>query len=374
MIWVLLEILVPLLLALGVGVFIGWLVFRWRRRLIHASEWNRLAKNAQEAEIRAATERAAYEEANNERTMLSSRVTTLTADLDSTRTKFEEANESKEALILELDALREEASAARAESKLELARLRSTSASLEAAIEERDAELARTLDDLNTARQRSEQQQDELDALNAELSVAHAKISATSARLEEVESGAAASALVSARVEGAEARASELEAALIAARSELDVSQGRIADFDARLATSHVDITAAHERIGQLEAQLHEHEDGEAVVNAFTSPVETPFGTAAADHVDDLKVIRGIGPRMEELLTSLGITSWEQLAALDSEGVAAVDNALGEFPGRIERDEWVAQAQELVRQFPDVEQRPRRDTFLNRTEDDDPFS
>lgn len=328
MTWALLEILVPLLLALGIGVFIGWLLFRWRRRLIHASEWNQLATNAQEAEIRAATERAAYEEANNERSMLSGRIHTLTTDLKSTKTELGEVIESKNALALELE---------------------------------------QALGELNEARHRSDQQQRELDALEADLSVAHAERSATDARLQEIESDAAASALVSAQAKDAEARTGELEAALTAARTELDVSQSRIADFDARLATSRLDIAAAHERVSQLEAQLHQHE-----AETTTPSNETPLGTPAADHVDDLKVIRGIGPRMEELLTSLGITSWDQLAALDSDEVAMVDDAIREFPGRIERDEWVAQAQELVRQFPDIADRPSRRALRNRTKADRP--
>ena len=86
----------------------------------------------------------------------------------------------------------------------------------------------------------------------------------------------------------------------------------------------------------------------------------TTLGTASARHVDDLKAIRGIGPRMEELLNSFGITSWEQLAELDESGVAAVDDALQGFPGRIERDEWVAQANGLVREFPDRTNRATR--------------
>ena len=53
--------------------------------------------------------------------------------------------------------------------------------------------------------------------------------------------------------------------------------------------------------------------------------------------------------------------------------VATVDDALS-FPGRIERDEWISQAKELVKRFPNMHNRPTRETFLNRTDDDDPFS
>jgi predicted flap endonuclease-1-like 5' DNA nuclease/uncharacterized protein YigA (DUF484 family) len=74
----------------------------------------------------------------------------------------------------------------------------------------------------------------------------------------------------------------------------------------------------------------------------------TKLGTPGSDHKDDLKVISGIGEKMEKLLNSFDIQSWEQLAALTDEEVQTVDDALAEFPGRIERDEWVLQAQEIL--------------------------
>ena len=75
---------------------------------------------------------------------------------------------------------------------------------------------------------------------------------------------------------------------------------------------------------------------------------KTKLGTAGSDHSDDLKAISGIGPQMEELLNSFGIKSWEQLAALDKSGISTVDGALTDFPGRIERDEWVPQAKAIM--------------------------
>lgn len=83
----------------------------------------------------------------------------------------------------------------------------------------------------------------------------------------------------------------------------------------------------------------------------------TSFGTPGAGHTDDLKVIKGIGPKMEELLNGFGITAWEQVAALKKDQVAKVGDALETFPGRIERDEWVAQAKDLVKRFPTVSKR-----------------
>jgi NADH-quinone oxidoreductase subunit E len=91
------------------------------------------------------------------------------------------------------------------------------------------------------------------------------------------------------------------------------------------------------------------------------------LGTPGAAHHDDLKVINGIGPYMEKTLNGFEVKSWEQLAALKKADVEKVSEAIGAFPGRIERDGWVRQARDLVRRFPlrSPYDRPTRKTFLN---------
>ena len=61
---------------------------------------------------------------------------------------------------------------------------------------------------------------------------------------------------------------------------------------------------------------------------------------------DDLKKILGIGSVIEEQLNELGVYHYSQIAEFTDEDVANI-NAHLNFPGRIERDEWIAQAQEL---------------------------
>jgi NADH-quinone oxidoreductase subunit E len=63
---------------------------------------------------------------------------------------------------------------------------------------------------------------------------------------------------------------------------------------------------------------------------------------------DDLKKISGVGPKLEELLNSLGFYHYDQIAAWTTAEIAWVDNRL-KFKGRIERDDWMAQAAELVK-------------------------
>ena len=60
---------------------------------------------------------------------------------------------------------------------------------------------------------------------------------------------------------------------------------------------------------------------------------------------------------MEKTLNDFGIQSWEQLAELSAEEVDKIDQAI-DFPGRIEREEWIEQSKTLVARFPDRSKRP----------------
>ena len=64
-------------------------------------------------------------------------------------------------------------------------------------------------------------------------------------------------------------------------------------------------------------------------------------------HGDDLKRIKGIGPKVETLLNSLGVTRYSQIAAWDDDEIDRIDAQLGAFAGRIRRDDWPAQARYL---------------------------
>jgi NADH-quinone oxidoreductase subunit J len=76
------------------------------------------------------------------------------------------------------------------------------------------------------------------------------------------------------------------------------------------------------------------------------SVMERPRAAEAAK--DDLKRIKGIGPKLESLLHRNGITTFLQIATLTPEEVAALDEQLEEFKGRIERDNWIEQARQLI--------------------------
>ncbi len=62
---------------------------------------------------------------------------------------------------------------------------------------------------------------------------------------------------------------------------------------------------------------------------------------------DDLKLIIGVGPKLEALLQDLGFWHFDQIAAWTPAQVAWVNARLGTFRGRIERDDWITQARSL---------------------------
>ncbi|MEO1490934.1 MAG: endonuclease [Pseudomonadota bacterium] len=62
---------------------------------------------------------------------------------------------------------------------------------------------------------------------------------------------------------------------------------------------------------------------------------------------DDLKRIKGIGPKLETLCHSLGFYHFDQIAGWTADEIAWVDENLAGFRGRVTRDDWVAQAKTL---------------------------
>ncbi len=73
------------------------------------------------------------------------------------------------------------------------------------------------------------------------------------------------------------------------------------------------------------------------------------FGTATEEEKDDLKMISGIGPSIEERLNVLDIYTFRQISNFTTQDIETINYAIIYFSGRIDRDEWVAQAKELVK-------------------------
>jgi large subunit ribosomal protein L21 len=77
------------------------------------------------------------------------------------------------------------------------------------------------------------------------------------------------------------------------------------------------------------------------------APAAKKAAKPAADFTDDIKLIGGVGPALEKKLNAAGVTSLVQIAAWKKAEIAKFDEEL-DLRGRAERDEWVAQAKDLV--------------------------
>ena len=73
----------------------------------------------------------------------------------------------------------------------------------------------------------------------------------------------------------------------------------------------------------------------------------TLFSEAPSEK-DDLKKITGVGPKLEEAMNKLGIYQFAQVASWTNDEIMWVDDSLS-VKGRIERDDWVGQVSELIK-------------------------
>lgn len=77
------------------------------------------------------------------------------------------------------------------------------------------------------------------------------------------------------------------------------------------------------------------------------------LAAARGGKADDLKIIKGIGPKLEILCHKLGFFHFDQVANWKAGEVAWVDENLEGFKGRVTRDRWVPQAMAIVDMGPE---------------------
>jgi large subunit ribosomal protein L21 len=80
---------------------------------------------------------------------------------------------------------------------------------------------------------------------------------------------------------------------------------------------------------------------------ALTASAERPAQKTNAKITDDISLIDGIGPKITKQLSAEGLTSLSQIAALSTAALAKLDTKLN-LKGRSAREDWVAQAKELL--------------------------
>ena len=80
---------------------------------------------------------------------------------------------------------------------------------------------------------------------------------------------------------------------------------------------------------------------------ADVAPKAKPAKAPKADVVDDISLISGVGEVLKEKMTEAGYGTLASISKLKKAEIAKLDEELS-LGGRIEREEWVAQAKELL--------------------------
>lgn len=77
-------------------------------------------------------------------------------------------------------------------------------------------------------------------------------------------------------------------------------------------------------------------------------PAPEPDPVSDSGGADDLSRIKGLGPKLQALLPTLGLSTFAQIAALTEADLVNLDSKLGAFAGRPAKDSWVEQARLLA--------------------------
>ncbi|MCQ0969797.1 hypothetical protein MLD63_05060 [Paracoccus sp. TK19116] len=83
--------------------------------------------------------------------------------------------------------------------------------------------------------------------------------------------------------------------------------------------------------------------DGDA-----TKPAARASRAKLADGSDNLKEIKGVGPKLEKMLHDEGVTRFDQIASWSDDDIDRFAAKIGSMGSRIRSDDWVAQAKTLA--------------------------
>lgn len=157
---------------------------------------------------------------------------------------------------------------------------------------------------------------------------------------------------------------SEVAKAGVTVKSKLDqLVELALSDFPF-LMQSHADevaqeVNALRKKVRTLESRLVAMEEQLAGKTIEPSPVvataQSPqeqllqaIGIVSPSQKDDLKHIKGIGPKLEGMLNSIGVYTFEQMSKMTVAQYELVDQLISAFQGRAQRDKWADQAKQLI--------------------------
>jgi predicted flap endonuclease-1-like 5' DNA nuclease len=110
----------------------------------------------------------------------------------------------------------------------------------------------------------------------------------------------------------------------------------------------NVDLNPVLERLSAMQTRLDNPPPPPVPQVAVREGSKNLLSHAGHGKPDDLKQIKGVKRVLERTLHKVGVYYFWQIAEWSREDVAHVDSVLPAFKGRIDRDHWVTQANELL--------------------------
>ncbi|MDA7428727.1 endonuclease [Primorskyibacter aestuariivivens] len=171
---------------------------------------------------------------------------------------------------------------------------------------------------------------------------------AKTAEVAEAAKDKAASAVDSAAETVKEAASDAADAGGDAAEDAKDAAED-VAEAAEDTASEAADAASDAAGAAKAAAPVGEDYDADGVVEGNDEGSKPETLSAARDSgADNLKEIKGVGPKLEQMLNEMGFFHFDQIANWTADEVAWVNANLKRFKGRVSRDNWVEQAKILA--------------------------
>ena len=158
---------------------------------------------------------------------------------------------------------------------------------------------------------------------------------------------------ITSRLQQLQARVDAIRIPDAPAAVDLAPTQGRLDRLEQAVRAIHVppsqsvDLHPVLERLSLLQTRLENPPAPPAPKARVREGSKNLLSHAGHGRPDDLKQIKGVKRVLERTLHKVGVYYFWQIAEWSPEDVKHVDSVLPAFKGRIERDHWVTQANEL---------------------------
>jgi predicted flap endonuclease-1-like 5' DNA nuclease len=198
----------------------------------------------------------------------------------------------------------------------------------------------------------------EADRLRAALEACNAKGRDQTARITALEGdlSAAKAAASESAAKAERAAAASASAAAVAAQAAPKVvaSNGQAPSAAAKPAPAKAAKASSAAPASKPDSGKAASAASDAAKETAPKAADKPKGLTKArgGKPDDLKLIKGVGPKLEALCNKLGFYHFDQIASWTEKEIAWVDDNLEGFKGRVTREDWVQQARDLMNGLP----------------------